>query len=824
MRVLKFGGTSMGDAKLLIRAAEILEDNAKNGQVITVLSSPTKITTYLTEVIKNNLTNKNILLNIKHAEYIFSSLLLDLVDIQPKLNFGYLKSFIGLELNKIKKILYGIRLLKQCPDNIYASVVCVGGKIAVVIMEEILKVRHNHTSIINPVTKLFAFGSYLNSTIDIIESIRRIKLDIIPNNNIILMAGSIAGNENGEIVLLGNNGSNYSAAVLAACFNADICEIWTDVDGIHNCDINQVPNAKTIKSMCYQEAIELSYFNTQILDLRIIEVLVDFNINYLIRNIINVKSPGTFISNSNDNNHNNSIKGIFSLKDIVMLNFSIPILQNLIVVESRIVYSVSKHTVLLFLSIKKNHLEYIINFYIAENSLENVMQVLQKEFKCDFKNKLITSVEVIKNLGMISIVGDGIYNSKGLYKKIFSLISDNVNITNILTNHSKNSLSIVLNNHEVINAVKLIYNSLFVNYNSLFINYKTIEIFIIGIGGVGNALLNQIHRQQKYLRNQKQIKLSICGIANSQRSLINPEEINLSNWKLDFNKTKRIFNISEWVSLIKQNHMPNPVIVDCTASQEIANQYAELLSNGFSIVTSNKKANTSCWSYYQKIRNIANTSNRKFLYETNVGAGLPVIANLKNLLNVGDKLINFSGILSGSLSFIFGKLDEGLSLSEATNMAREMGFTEPDPREDLSGMDVARKLLILAREVGYKLELKDIIIEPLLPNDLKKIKDVNDFMEYLSKFDDLFQDRVSRARNHGKVLRFVGTIDQGGICKVKINEVEENNPLHKIKNGENALAFYSRYYQPIPLVLRGYGAGNDVTAAGVFADLLHTVS
>lgn len=275
---------------------------------------------------------------------------------------------------------------------------------------------------------------------------------------------------------------------------------------------------------------------------------------------------------------------------------------------------------------------------------------------------------------------------------------------------------------------------------------------------------------------------------------------------------------------MKEYHLLNPVIVDCTSSQALADQYADFLREGFHVVTPNKKANTSSMAYYRQIRSEAEKARRKFLYDTNVGAGLPVIENLQNLLNAGDELIKFNGILSGSLSCIFGMLDDGVSLSEATARARQLGFTEPDPRDDLSGMDVARKLLILAREAGMSLELSDISIEAVLPKELTELADTDEFMRRLPELDEAFSVRAAKAREEGKVLRFVGAIDEQGQCSVNIAAVDSNDPLFKVKNGENALAFYSRYYQPIPLVLRGYGAGNDVTAAGVFADLLRTLT
>jgi len=815
MRVLKFGGTSVANAERFLRVVDILENYAKQEQVATVLSAPAKITNHLVALIEKTISGQDASANLNDARQIFDQLLQGLSDAQPGFDLQAMTRFVDTEFARLQQVILGINLLGQCPDSVNATVICTGEKLSIAIMQALLQARGHQVTVIDPVEKLLAVGGYLESTVDITESTRRIAASQIPPKNYVLMAGFTAGNEQGELVALGRNGSDYSAAVLAACSRASCCEIWTDVDGVYTCDPRQVPDARLLKSMSYQEAMELSYFGAKVLHPRTITPIAQFQIPCLIKNTANPSAPGTLIA-AGQGEDSTPVKGITNLNNMAMFNVSGPGMKGMVGMAARVFAVMSRKGISVVL-ITQSSSEYSISFCVPQNEALSTRRALEDEFYLELKDGLLDPLEVTEKLAIISVVGDGMRTLRGISAKFFSALARaNINIVAIAQGSSERSISVVVSNDDATTGVRVVHQMLFATD-------QVIEVFVVGTGGVGAALLNQLHRQQSWLK-KKHIDLRVCGIANSRALLTNVHGIHLDHWQDQLSRATDEFSLDHLTRLVKEYHLLNPVIVDCTSSQQLADQYVDFLREGFHVVTPNKKANTSSREYYQQIRAAAEKARRKFLYDTNVGAGLPVIENLQNLLNAGDELIKFNGILSGSLSYIFGMLDDGVSLSEATSKARELGFTEPDPRDDLSGMDVARKLLILAREAGMSLELEDIVIEPVLPERLLSLADADEFMQQLSSLDAEFSARAAKARDEGKVLRFVGAIDEQGHCSVKIAAVDGNDPLFKVKNGENALAFYSRYYQPLPLVLRGYGAGNDVTAAGVFADLLRTLT
>ena len=814
MKVLKFGGSSLADAPRYLRVTDISTATHQTDGAAVVLSAPKGVTNALSLLCEQAAAGEDYQPLFEKLTSTVTGIANELKNDVSGFEHASVIEFIENKLSVLKQHLEGISLLGVAPENVSAGILSIGEYISVTLFSAILSAKGIANRILDPVSYILAEGDYLDSIADVALSKARFSDVPADGSELLVMPGFVAANEAGEKVTLGRNGSDYSAAILAACIDASCCEIWTDVDGVYNADPNQVEGAVLLDKLTYQEAMELSYFGAKVLHPKTIGPIAQHHIPCLIRNTLNPSAPGTLISNEASEVWT-SVKGISQLDNVTMFNVAGPGLKGMVGMASRVFEVMSNANISISL-ITQSSSEYSISFCIQHKDANRALNLLEDAFALELQNKLLDPIEVRHDLAIVTLVGDGMRHAKGLAARFFnSLAQARVNNVAIAQGSSERSISTVIESKRAKKAVKVIHQNFFSDRH-------TIDVFLVGCGNVGTELLNQIAKQQPTLL-KRNIQLRVYGIANSKKLLLNSHGIDLNaDWVPALEAASESLSVERLHQFVNENSLINPVVVDCTSHDAIAQQYVEMMKNGFHVVTPNKKANTSSLAYYRELKKTALLTNRQYLYETTVGAGLPVIDNLQKLFSAGDVLHRFEGILSGSLSYVFGKLEEGMTLSQATISAKENGYTEPDPRDDLSGMDVARKLLIMAREADLELELSDIEIESVLPDGFSQGCSVDEFMQKLPELDADFAKRVDDAKAQGNVLRYIGSIE-GGKCKVSIQSVPASNPLSQVKDGENALAINSDYYQPIPYVIRGYGAGGTVTAAGVFADVLRTM-
>lgn len=826
MLTLKFGGTSMGCAKRILDSVEIMLERAKKDRIAVVVSAVAGVSNALQAAIDGSIANNTPSTFVFGIRKTHEEICEELQSSVKGFNAMEVMAKLEPHFAELEKLLSGVASFGECPTSIHCRIMGMGELCCVPMINAVLQAKNQNVLSLDSRKFIFTTGDQKEGdpdyfrTSDALGSYRDGAQQ--EQAQILLFPGFVCGwsAHSGDEVkpgLLGRNGSDFSAAIIGAALSSSKVEFWTDVDGIYTADPRVVSDAILVDDMSYEEAMELSFFGSKVLHPKTLSPLAAKGIEAWSLNSQNPLSRGTRIGKGPFEGKGNEgpVCGISCLKKTALVSVSGSGMKGRTGIASRIFASVSRAGISMLL-ITQSSSEYTISFCVRQDKAVAVKDALDSEFDIEIRDGLINPISVITDCAIVSIVGDGMRDNRGVAGKFFNALSNRgINILAIAQGSSERSISTVIEGEFGDLAVKT-------THSFFFNTTQVVEIFAFGAGSIGGALLDQIYEQQKKLKEQN-IDVKVCCICTLRSMLLDGSGLNLSSWREDLKKSEKKSNLDEILKFVKDFKPLNPIFVDCTASYDLPERYLDILNTGMNIATPNKRANSMSMEFYKKIRETANKNHVRFLYETNVGAGLPIIDTLQNLFNSGDSLVGFNGIMSGSLSYIFGQLDEGKSFSQAVREAKDMKFTEPDPRDDLKGTDVARKALIIAREAGMSIELSDIKMNSIFPQDFSIEGSVDEFMARLDQVDDYFAKKMEKLKKENKVLRMGASIKDGQVS-VGMLEVGVQDPLYAVKGGENAFVFETARYTPIPLTVRGYGAGAGVTAAGVFGDVLRIVS
>ncbi len=812
MKVLKFGGTSVGSADSIRQVAAIVKSyRAQNEQVAVVVSALKGTTNALIEAGKlarqGNESYKKILSTIEENHFEVTR---SLITIKQQ---GHFIAGLKVLLNEAEELLHGIFLLRELSLRTLDLLQSFGERLSAFLIAGFFS-QEGTEAVYTDARELICTNDRFGAAkVDFKVTNQQIQDYFATIDKTPVITGFIACTKNKETTTLGRGGSDYTVAIFGAALQAKEIEIWTDVDGVMTADPRKVPNAFSLSAISYEEAMEMSHFGAKVIYPPTLQPAFANQIPLRIRNTFNPSFPGTFISNKTDSSQF-SIKGISSIEEIAIINFSGSGMVGVAGVSSRLFGVLGKEDINIIM-ITQASSEHSICLALTPSDAIKAEKIIAEEFSNEISSGKINHPAVEPHLSIVAMIGEDMRKTPGTSAAMFGALGKNgINVVAIAQGSSELNISVVIERKHLSKALNSLHEDFFLSGN------KTLNVFLVGAGLIGSTLIKQLRHQSKHLLEDHQLKINIVALTNSKKMVFaESDSLDVTKDAKELLEEGETANLAAFVEKMMSMNLPNTVFADCTSSASLIPFYEPILSNSISIVTPSKLANSGPYERYRKLRKAAVKHGVKFMYETNVGAGLPVINPLKDLKISGDRIIKIEGILSGTLSYIFNNFKQGTSFAEVVKEAKAKGFTEPDPREDLNGMDVARKILILAREAGLKLEPEEVVIKNLLPEACQKAPSVDAFFEELVKANDYFENLLSSAETENKYLRFIATLDEGKV-NVELKAVEADHPFVHISGSDNILSFTTERYRDRPLIIKGPGAGAEVTAAGVFAEII----
>ena len=809
MKVLKFGGSSVASSENINKVISIVKDSANKNKVVVVVSALGGVTDLLLEA--GNLAcsgNKDYIKTFETIEEKHLQVVRELISIN---NQSTVLGAIKKMLNKLENTLEGVFLINELSNKTSDKIVSFGELFSSFIIAKAMQNNNLDVTLKNSQELIVTNNNFSNAAVIFPKTNTNIKAFFEQNNSkIVMLPGFVAKTENNEVSTLGRGGSDYTAAIIAAATNASVLEIWTDVSGMYTANPKFVREAFPIPNISYQEAMELSHFGAKVLYPPTIQPVLKKEIPICIKNTFKPDAEGTLITKESSNN--NPIKGISHIENMALITLEGSGMIGIPGISKRLFEALSLEKINVSL-ITQASSEHSICFAISNNDAIKAKNAINTEFSYEIEHAKIEPVIVEENNAIIALVGDNMKSHQGISGKMFSTLGkNNVNIRAIAQGASEKNISAVILHKDIKKALNTLHSEFFENQT------KQLNLFVVGVGNVGGKLLEQIKQQQAYLLKNLRLQVRVIALTNSKKMVFNEDGIDLENWKPALEKGTAL-NMDLFHQKVTDLNHRNSIFVDNTANENISKLYASYLKESVAVVTCNKIACSSNYTNYLNLKQLAREYDAPFLFETNVGAGLPIIDTLKNLIASGDKVNKIQAVLSGSLNFVFNNFNEENSFYSVVEQAGIQGYTEPDPRIDLSGVDVMRKILILARESGTRLELHDIENDSFLPKSSLAADTVPEFLKTLKLEAEHFNKIYKKAAANNCRLKFVAEFDNGK-AKVGLQEIPSDHPFYNLDGSDNIVLFFTDRYPVQPLIIKGAGAGADVTASGLFADII----
>ncbi len=809
MKVLKFGGTSVANANNIALVKNIVS-NSKSDKTIVVVSAFGGVTDLLlktAELAANQ--DKTYTTVVSEIEKRHLDTIKELIAIKEQ---SAVLSKVKSELNTLETLLEGAFLIGEITPKLSDKIVSFGEILSSYIISEYF--AQEGLNAVHKDSRELIKTNELNGKAIVNFDITNANCEDFFNttsSKIIVTAGFIASSENGNSTTLGRGGSDYTAAIYAAAIKAEILEIWTDVSGMYTANPRLVKQAKAIPHISYEEAMELSHFGAKVLYPPTIQPVLAKGISICIKNTFDPENEGTLITKIK-NEKGKTVRGISHVENISLLSLEGSGMVGIPGISKRFFEVLSQAEISVVL-ITQASSEHSICVGISDDDIERAIEIVNDAFEYEIERGKIKPAIVEKDLAIVALVGDNMKSHQGLSGKMFSTLGkNNVNIRAIAQGASERNISTVIKKLDVKKALNTLHEEFFEE------NVKQLNLFVMGVGNVGSKFLNQILQQGDYLKENLKLNIRVIGISNSRTMLFDENGIDLNKWESVLAKGEKA-DKAKFLETVNQLNYRNSIFVDNTASAEVSETYHSYLGNSISVVTCNKIACSSEYNNYKKLKQLAREYNAPFLFETNVGAGLPIIDTLKHLITSGDKILKIQAVLSGSLNFVFNNFNDKTTFHDVVKQAQEEGYTEPDPKIDLSGVDVMRKILILARESGNQLEIGDIINNSFLPQESLDTTNNEDFFTSLIKHESSFQDMYKKAQDADSKLKYVAQYENGK-ASVGLQEIPKGHDFYNLEGSDNIVLFYTERYPNQPMIIKGAGAGADVTASGIFADII----